>query len=58
VREDNLPARRAYERAGFVSSMHYRRLFVEPGSTRRDAGAARAVRPPAGTGARVRRSPA
>jgi RimJ/RimL family protein N-acetyltransferase len=29
VREDNAPARRAYERAGFVPSMHYRRLFVE-----------------------------
>jgi predicted GNAT family acetyltransferase len=34
VREDNLAARRAYERAGFVPSMHYRRLFVEPASTR------------------------
>lgn len=29
VREDNLPARRAYERAGFMPRMHYRRLFVE-----------------------------
>jgi ribosomal protein S18 acetylase RimI-like enzyme len=35
VREDNAPARRAYERAGFVPSMHYRRLFVEPASVRR-----------------------
>ena len=34
VREDNAPARRAYERAGFVPQMHYRRLFVEPASTR------------------------
>jgi len=34
VRENNLAARRAYERAGFVPSMHYRRLFVEPASTR------------------------
>ncbi len=45
VREDNLPARRAYERAGFLPSMHYRRLFVEPASTRR--GDATAPGPPA-----------
>jgi ribosomal protein S18 acetylase RimI-like enzyme len=30
VREDNAPARRAYERAGFAASMFYRRLFVDP----------------------------
>jgi ribosomal protein S18 acetylase RimI-like enzyme len=30
VREDNAPARRAYERAGFTASMFYRRLFVDP----------------------------
>ena len=34
VREDNAPARRAYERAGFLPSMHYRRLFVEPASVK------------------------
>lgn len=34
VREDNAPARRAYERAGFAPQMHYRRLFVDPASTR------------------------
>ncbi len=34
VREDNAPARRAYERAGFVPRMFYRRLFVDPASTR------------------------
>jgi predicted GNAT family acetyltransferase len=34
VREDNLPARRAYEHAGFVPSMHYRRLFVEQAAKR------------------------
>ncbi|MGH7725347.1 MAG: GNAT family N-acetyltransferase [Candidatus Eiseniibacteriota bacterium] len=33
VREDNAPARRAYERAGFVPSMTYRRLFVEAVAT-------------------------
>lgn len=51
VREDNLAARRAYERAGFVPSMHYRRLFVEPVSTRLGAHALSA---PA-TGVRARR---
>jgi len=50
VREDNLPARRAYERAGFVPSMHYRRLFVEPASTRLGAPASGAK--PARAGAR------
>ena len=39
VREDNLPARRAYERAGFIPAMHYRRLFVDPASTRPTAKA-------------------
>jgi ribosomal protein S18 acetylase RimI-like enzyme len=34
VREDNAPARRAYERAGFAPRMFYRRLFVDPASTR------------------------
>ena len=34
VREDNAPARRAYERAGFVPRMFYRRLFVDPASAR------------------------
>ncbi len=35
VREDNAPARRAYERAGFVASMTYRRLFVEAAAPQR-----------------------
>jgi len=43
VREDNAPARRAYERAGFVPSMHYRRLFVEPASVKKAAPRARKV---------------
>ena len=34
VREDNAPARRAYERAGFEPRMHYRRLLVDATSTR------------------------
>jgi len=34
VREDNAPARRAYERGGFTPGMFYRRLFVDPASTR------------------------
>jgi ribosomal protein S18 acetylase RimI-like enzyme len=42
VREDNVPARRAYARAGFEPRMFYRRLFVDPASTR---GKARAARP-------------
>ena len=42
VREDNAAARRAYERAGFLPSMHYRRLFVDPASTRRGAPGASA----------------
>ena len=42
VREDNAPARRAYERAGFVPQMFYRRLFVDQASTR----AGRVTRPP------------
>ncbi len=50
VREDNLAARRAYERAGFVPSMHYRRLFVEPASTRRGAVTASSASPAARTG--------
>jgi hypothetical protein len=54
VREDNLPARRAYERAGFVPSMHYRRLFVEAASTR--LGASATSPKPARAGAR--RTPA
>jgi len=52
VREDNLAARRAYERAGFVPSMHYRRLFVEPSSTRLGASAPKLSR------ADARRTPA
>jgi ribosomal protein S18 acetylase RimI-like enzyme len=34
VREDNVAARRAYERAGFAPQMYYRRLFVDPASLR------------------------
>jgi uncharacterized protein len=41
VREDNLAARRAYERAGFVPQMFYRRLFVDLVALR----AARVTRP-------------
>ena len=51
VREDNLAARRAYERAGFVPTMHYRRLFVAPVTSRgrtdgsaAESGASRAGR--------------
>ena len=45
VREDNAPARRAYERAGFVPRMFYRRLFVDPASARpRPAAGAAAAR--------------
>jgi predicted GNAT family acetyltransferase len=47
VREDNAPARRAYERAGFVPQMFYRRLFVDLPSTR--AARARAKSAPATT---------
>ena len=47
VREDNTPARRAYERAGFAASMFYRRLFVEPPRVAVGAGAG-AARPAAG----------
>ncbi len=46
VREDNAPARRAYLRAGFAPQMLYRRLFVDPASTRarpRGAGAGAAT---------------
>ncbi|MEP7028978.1 MAG: GNAT family N-acetyltransferase [Candidatus Eisenbacteria bacterium] len=50
VREDNVAARRAYERAGFLPSMHYRRLFVEPASTRRGAAATSGATPAARTG--------
>lgn len=45
VRENNAPARRAYERAGFEPRMFYRRLFVDPASTR--------PRPPAKKASRV-----
>jgi predicted GNAT family acetyltransferase len=40
VREDNAPARRAYERAGFAPRMFYRRLFVDPPRPTARAGAA------------------
>jgi RimJ/RimL family protein N-acetyltransferase len=40
VREDNAPARRAYERAGFVPRMFYRRLFVDPPRVAAAAGGA------------------
>ena len=41
VREDNAPARRAYERAGFAPRMFYRRLFVDPASARARGTAAK-----------------
>jgi len=43
VRENNAPARRAYERAGFVPSMFYRRLFVEPATARKSPARVRKV---------------
>ena len=43
VREDTAPARRAYERAGFVPEMHYRRLFVDPASVKKPAARTRKV---------------
>jgi ribosomal protein S18 acetylase RimI-like enzyme len=53
VRKDNAPARRAYERASFLPRMHYRRLFVDPASTRGKP----ATKPSAGPRGAVSRKP-
>ena len=57
VREDNAAARRAYERAGFAPQMYYRRLFVDPASTRPRAAGAAEASAPAGRAAPLSRPP-